>query len=64
MNKYRTYILNASKNATCTILLYPEFNALLSFLSNKKHASMVPISSEYHYGTDKAVQISGVVFFL
>ena len=43
-------------------LPYPEFNTFLAFLSNKKHASMAVISRKYHFGADKAVQISWVLF--
>ena len=40
------YKLNASKNA------------LLAFVLNEKHETIVQISRQYLFGTDKAVQIS------
>ena len=49
------------KIAFFTVLPYSRFNALLSFLPNQKHESMVAISRQYHFGADKAVQISQAV---
>ena len=43
--------------------MYPRFNALLAFVLNKKHESKVAISSQYPFGTNKAVQINQAVSF-
>ena len=37
---------------------YSRFKALLAFILNEKHGTMVEISRQYPFGTDKAAQVS------
>ena len=39
-------------------ITYPRFKALLAFVLNENHETVVTISRQYTFGTDKAVQIS------
>ena len=43
-------------------ITYPRFKALLAFVLNEKHKTIVAISRQYPFGTDKAVQISRTFF--
>ena len=37
-------------------MTYLRFKALLAFVLNEKHVTIVAISAQYPFGTDKAVQ--------
>ena len=50
-------LLNASKKRNFYNITYHRFKALLAFVLNEKHETIVAISRQYPFGTDKAVQI-------